>query len=66
VPAKACTERRVLGIPEVAERLGLFRETVRRAILRGELPAVQVGRQWLVPVEVVERIESGEGPRPAS
>lgn len=59
-------ERRVLGIPEVSERLGLFRETVRRAILRGDLPAVQIGRQWLVPVEVVERIEAGQDPRSAS
>jgi excisionase family DNA binding protein len=64
MPAGALVERRVLGIPEVAERLGLFRETVRRAILRGELPAQQLGRQWLVPVEAIERIEAGHSPRP--
>ncbi len=66
MPIGVCIERRVLGIPEVADRLGLYRETVRRAILRGELPAVQVGRQWLIPIEVVEQIEAGVNRRSAS
>ena len=49
-----------LTISEAAERLGLHRLTLRAAIDRGEVPAVQIGRRWLVPVAAVERLASGQ------
>jgi excisionase family DNA binding protein len=59
-------ERRVLTLPQVAERLGLCRETARRAVVNGQLPAVKLGGQWLIPLEAVELIEHGQDPRSPS
>jgi excisionase family DNA binding protein len=55
--------RVVLTLAEVAARLGLHRQTVVAAIQRGQLPAVRIGRQWLIPVCALDRVLSptGEG-----
>jgi excisionase family DNA binding protein len=47
-------EKRVLDVFETAEQLGVHPLTVRRAIARGELPAVRVGRKVLVPVRALD------------
>jgi excisionase family DNA binding protein len=36
-------------VPEVAELLRNDARTVRRAIERGEIPAVRTGQRWRVP-----------------
>jgi excisionase family DNA binding protein len=41
----------MLSMNEVADKLGVSRETVRRLILRKELRAVRIGRQWRVTEE---------------
>lgn len=54
--------RVVLGIREVAQILGLDTETVRAAVVRGELPASKLGSQWLIPRAAVDRLAAGVPP----
>jgi excisionase family DNA binding protein len=51
-----------LTIGEAALRLGVHRETLRAAIERGEIPAARLGRRWLVPVAVLDRLLSAPEP----
>jgi excisionase family DNA binding protein len=39
----------VLSVEEAAELLGLSRGSAYAAVRCGEIPAVRVGRRWLVP-----------------
>jgi excisionase family DNA binding protein len=50
------SRREALPIGEAARRLGIHRDTLRAAIRRGEVPATRVGRRWLVPVAVLDRL----------
>ena len=57
---------RALTIPEVADALRVSVPTVRRLIAGGELPAVQVGRQWRVHPDVLDAwLREGGAPAPA-
>jgi excisionase family DNA binding protein len=47
---------KALTIGEAAHRLGVHRATLRAAIDRGEVPAARIGRRWLVPIAVLDRI----------
>ena len=56
---------RALTIPEVAEALRVSVPTVRRLIAGGELPAVQVGRQWRVHPDVLDAwLREADAPAP--
>jgi excisionase family DNA binding protein len=55
-----------LTIGVAAQRLGVHRETLRAAIQRGEVPACRIGRRWLVPALVVERLVRGLPPEEAA
>ncbi len=49
------------SIPEVAERWGISRVTVRRMIRRGDLPAIRIGTGagvLRVPASAVEEYEA--------
>jgi excisionase family DNA binding protein len=46
----------LLTTAETAEALRCSVDTVQRRIKDGSLPAVKVGRQWLVSRDVVERV----------
>lgn len=43
-----------IGIAEAARRLGLTPKATRRAALSGEIPAIKIGRRWLVLREPFE------------
>ena len=58
--------RVVLSIDEVAELLGFHRETVRRAIARGVIPASRIGRTYLIPRKYVEGLAAGQNPGPVA
>ena len=45
----------VLTVKEAAERLKTSRQQIRMMIRNGQLPAVQVGREWRLPVEALEQ-----------
>jgi excisionase family DNA binding protein len=48
---------------EAAARLGLSVKATRRAALTGELPAIRVGRRWLMLREPFEALLKGDGVR---
>lgn len=50
----------VLTVAQVAELMHLSEQTVRSACRRGELPAVHVGRRWLISAEKLRRFLEGE------
>lgn len=50
----------VLTVAQVAELMHLSEQTVRAACRRGELPAVHVGRRWLISAEKLKRFLEGE------
>jgi excisionase family DNA binding protein len=51
-------------VAEVAEALRVNRETLYRAIRRGEIEVVQVGRVLRVPETSLERLRRPPEPRP--
>lgn len=53
------TERKTLSVAEAARALGISRNSAYEAVHRGELPAVQIGRRWLVPVAALDTLLSG-------
>jgi len=55
-------DRLVFGIPEAARILGISRETLRQAVIRGEVPARRLGRQWLIPAAVLDSYAGADTP----
>ena len=49
----------VLRPEEAARVLRVGRNTMYEAIRRGEIPAVRIGRRWLVPKRALERLLLG-------
>ena len=49
------SERKVLTVDEVAEKLGICSQLVRRQIKKGVIPCVKVGDRYLIPVVAFER-----------
>lgn len=45
----------ILTVKEVAELLKTNRVQVRKMIQNGELPAIMVGREYRIPMEVIKR-----------
>jgi len=43
-----------LSPEKVANKLGLSPRTIREMIHNREIPAVQVGRRWIIPVKALE------------
>jgi excisionase family DNA binding protein len=54
------------GVEEVAERLGIHPESVRRLIRQGKLPAIKFGNKWLVEKATLEQFASHYDPRPGN
>jgi len=48
-------ERKVLTVNEVAEKLGICTQLVRRQIKKGVIPCVKVGDRYLIPKIAFER-----------
>ena len=46
----------VMSTQEAADRYGVHRETLRRWIAQGLLPATKVGNAWAVEASDVERL----------
>lgn len=43
------SDEEVLSVPEVAEVLGISRNSAYKAVNQGDIPSVKVGRRTLVP-----------------
>lgn len=53
--AKQTTENPLTVTPDrAADMLGLAASVVRQMLYRGEIPALKVGRRWLIPVKALE------------
>ena len=55
------TDPKVYSVEEVAKILGVSRNGMYRAIERGEIPSVRVGRRIVVPMAAVERLLEQSG-----
>lgn len=51
----------VLTVDEAARRLGIGRRLAYRCCAEGTLPAIRLGRRWVIPAAAVERLLA-EGP----
>jgi excisionase family DNA binding protein len=47
-------------IEAAAKRLKIGRNQAYEAAARGEIPAIRIGRRWLVPTAALDRLLSGE------
>ncbi|MGH2538453.1 MAG: helix-turn-helix domain-containing protein [Candidatus Promineifilaceae bacterium] len=54
------------GVGQVARRLNIHPESVRRLIRQGKLPAIKFGNQWLVDKATLEQFASRYDPRPGN
>lgn len=52
-------EQKYLTVEEVAEILRASPQTVRNMIKRGEIPAIRIGRPWLIKKSDLDRILNG-------
>ena len=50
-----------LSIPEVAEMLGISRNSAYQGVMTGEIPSIRVGKRILVPIKALERMLEGTG-----
>lgn len=55
-----------MGVDEVAERLNIHPESVRRLIRQGKLPAIKFGNKWLIERATLEQYASHYDPRPGN
>jgi excisionase family DNA binding protein len=53
-------KRRTLTVEEAAQRLGIGRNAAYLGVQRGEIPAIRLGRRWLVPTDRLDRLLTGE------
>jgi excisionase family DNA binding protein len=53
-------------VADVAERLGIHQESVRRLIRIGRLPAKKFANSWLVARDVLEQFASAYDSRPGN
>lgn len=52
--------RETLTVDELADKLGVSRNTAYLAVRTGQVPAIKVGQRWLVLREPLERMLRGE------
>ncbi len=57
-------EPRMVKVREAAGLLGITELAIRAAIRRGDIPAIRVGRQLLIPRPALEAILSPQGQMP--
>ena len=54
------------GVDEVAKRLNIHPESVRRLIRQGKLPAIKFGNKWLVEKVNLAQFASHYDPQPGN
>jgi excisionase family DNA binding protein len=53
-------EKETVTVDEAARRLGLGRNATYEAVRRGEVPAIRIGKRWLVPSVALDRLLLGK------
>ena len=59
-------QEKYADVAEVAKRLRIHPESVRRLIRQGKLPAIKFGNKWLVDKVVLEQYANRYDPRPGN
>ncbi len=54
-------ERLTVSVLEASKLLGISKGLAFEAVRRGEIPALRVGRRWLVPVAALARLLEAAG-----
>lgn len=57
----AASGKATMTIAEAATRLGLSIKATRKAALAGQVPAIRIGRRWLVLRDPLEAMLAGAG-----
>ena len=57
-PITATTDRVTYSVEEVARVLGIGRNTAYEAVRTGKIPALRIGRRYLIPVDALQRLLS--------
>lgn len=52
-------ERPTLSVEEAGEILGLSKDSAYKAVARGEIPALRIGRRLRVPTERLRQLLAG-------
>ena len=52
----------VMGVEDLAARLGIGRNQAYEAARRGDLPTIRIGRRVLVPKAALDRLLRGDTP----
>lgn len=55
------SERITLTVDEAAVKLGISRPVAYRAVKRGEIPTIKIGRRILVPISALEKLLASAG-----
>jgi excisionase family DNA binding protein len=55
------TDKLVLTVSEVAQMLGLSRNSAYQGVMKGEIPSVRVGKRILVPRIALEKMLESAG-----
>ena len=55
------TDKLVLTVSEVAQLLGLSRNSAYQGVMKGEIPSVRVGKRILVPRIALEKMLESAG-----
>lgn len=54
--AEQATEERWVGIPEVAEHLGVSQDTIRNWLKSGKLPTYKAGKQYKFQLSEIDQM----------
>lgn len=54
---------RARSVPDAAKVIGISRSAAYRAVERGEIPAIRIGRRLVVPEAALRRLLGEEGSR---
>lgn len=49
-------QRKTIPVEELAKQLGVSRNFAYGKVKSGEIPAVRVGRRWLIPADAADRL----------
>ena len=53
---KSATAAATVSVEEAARRLGIGRNQAYTAAAKGEIPAMRVGKRWLIPAATLARL----------
>lgn len=62
-PDEGPPEKTTYTLDEAAKRLGVSTSSIRRAIKRGELRCVRIGRRVLISASTLDRLMNSDGGR---